>query len=152
VTESIDVMPTVLDLAGLAIPEKVQGRSLRRLWEDREGWTPRAAFSESLSEKEEQKGLRDERYKYVVTVDAATVEARGRSFVPPGPPAALYDLLRDPGERHDLLAGETDEATRRRALAMEAELRQRLAVVGRPETGMLSDDALEGLKALGYVE
>jgi arylsulfatase A-like enzyme len=152
VTESIDVMPTILDLVGLAIPEEVQGQSLRPLWEDRAGWTPRAAFSESLSEQEEKKGLRDDRYKYIITIDPATVEARGRAFVPPGPPASLYDLQSDPGEQHDLLVEETDESTRRRALSMEEELRHRMLKGGQPETGTLSEETREGLKALGYVE
>ena len=98
------------------------------------------------------KGLRDDRHKLVITLDPATVEETGRSHLPPNPPAALFDLLRDPHERLDLLASPTYEDTRRRAAEMEAELRRRLSVVGRGEEGELSPEALEGLKALGYVE
>jgi hypothetical protein len=35
---------------------------------------------------------------------------------------------------------------------MEEELRRRLGTAGTPETGSVSPEALEGLKALGYVE
>jgi arylsulfatase A-like enzyme len=152
VTASIDVMPTILDLVGLETPQDVQGRSLRPLWGGPGEWEPRAALSESLSEEEEQKSLRSDDYKYVVTIDARSVAARGRSFVPPAAPAALFDLQGDPGETHDLLSGETDRALRQRALTLSDELRHRLSEVGRPETGLLSEDALEGLRALGYVE
>jgi arylsulfatase A-like enzyme len=152
VTASIDVMPTILDVLGLPTPPEVQGRSLRPLWESPAEWTPKAALSESLSEGEEMKGLRDGRFKHVIRIDADTVAANGRSFVPPAPPGALYDLLQDPGERRDLLDEPAEAAARRRAAAMGEELRRRLKVVGRPEEGLLSPEAREGLEALGYLE
>jgi arylsulfatase A-like enzyme len=152
VTASIDVMPTILDLLALPVPPEVQGRSLRPLWEGTGKWEPRAALSESLSEKEEQKGLRDDRYKLVLSVDAATVEAEGRSFVPPDAPAVLFDLIRDPGEARNLLGEGTDEHTTERARRMIQELRRHLSETGEAEVGSMSPEALEGLKALGYVE
>jgi arylsulfatase A-like enzyme len=152
VTAAIDVMPTILDLLGLPAPPEVQGQSLRPLWEGASGWEPRAALSESLSESEEMKALRDARHKLVLSIPAASVEARGRSFVPPGAPAALFDLERDPGEGRDLLAAEPDAGDRRRAEALAHDLRHRLAETGTPEVGSVSPEALEALKALGYVE
>jgi len=152
VTASIDVMPTILDLLGLPVPPEVQGQSLRPLWEGEGPWEPRAALSESLSEGEEQKGLRDDRYKLVLSVAAATVEAKGRSFVPLDAPAALFDLVRDPGEGRDLLGEGANEQTNDRARRMAEQLRRHLAETGTSETGAISPEALEGLKALGYVE
>lgn len=152
VTASIDVMPTILDVLGLPVPPEVQGRSLRPLWEDPAGWKPRAALSESLSEGPEMKALRDDRYKLVLAIPASSVAARGRSFVPPDAEASLFDLDRDPGERQDLLGGPQEEAATRRARTMSEQLRRRLDDVGTPETGLLSEEALEGLNALGYVE
>ena len=152
VTASIDVLPTLLDLLGLPIPPEVQGRSLRPLWEDPDAWEPGAALSESLSESNEIKGLRDDRYKLLVRLDAETVRESGRSYLPPGAPASLFDLARDPGERVDLLAPPADEGAEERAREMTAELRRRLTVVGHAEEGELSPEALEGLRALGYVE
>ena len=152
VTASIDVMPTLLDLLGLPVPPEVQGQSLRPLWDDAGEWEPRAALSESLSEQEEQKGLRDDRYKLVLSVAAETVQARGRGFVPPDAPVALFDLVRDPGEERDLMGGGTDEHHTERVRRMVEELRRHLTEAGTAETGPLSPEALEGLKALGYVE
>jgi arylsulfatase A-like enzyme len=152
VTASIDVLPTILDLAGIEAPPGVQGRSLRPLWEGGEAWSPAAALSESLSESEEKKSLRSDRYKLVVHLDAATVERAGRSQLPHDAPASLYDLELDPAEQADLLASPSDGDARERAEAMTAELRRRLSVVGRAEEADLSPETLEGLRALGYVE
>ena len=152
VTASIDVMPTILDIVGVPVPPEVQGRSLRPLWEGQAGWMARSALSESLSEGEEKKSLRADRYKYIVDIDAATVVKEGRSHLPPDPPAALYDLVEDPEERRDLLAGAEEEATTRRTRTMAQELRRWLAEVGKPDAGWLSPETREGLEALGYVE
>jgi arylsulfatase A-like enzyme len=152
VTASIDVMPTILDVLGVPAPAPVQGRSLRPLWESPGEWTPRGALSESLSEGEEMKSLRTDRYKYVLTIDAASVAENGRSYVPPDAEPALYDLLEDPLERSDLLARPTTDEQTRRAAALCAELRDRLTTVGRPEEGTLSPEAREGLEALGYLQ
>ena len=81
---------------GIEIPPAVQGRSLRPLWEGEEGWPPAAALSESLSESEEKKSLRGDRYKLVVHLDAETVARSGRSQLPDDAPASLYDLEHDP--------------------------------------------------------
>jgi arylsulfatase A-like enzyme len=152
VTSAIDVMPTILDLLGLPIPPVVQGRSLRPLWEAPGEWKPRAALSESLSEGEEMKGLRGDRYKLVLSIPASSVQARGRSFVPPDAAASLFDLMRDPGERHDLLGAESEGPAAQRAQQMDRELRGRLEAAGAPETGVVAPETLEGLRALGYVE
>ena len=152
VTAAIDVMPTILDVLDVPAPPEMQGRSLRPLWESPDEWTPKAALSESLSEGEEMKGLRTERYKYVVSVDATTVAEKGRSHVPLDSGAALYDLLEDPDERRDLLDGPPADERTRRAADMSEELRRRLATVGHPEEGRLSPEAREGLEALGYLQ
>ena len=47
-TASIDVMSTILDVLGLAVPAEAQGQTLRPLWEGGE-WTGREALSEALS-------------------------------------------------------------------------------------------------------
>ena len=54
VTRGIDVMPTVLDVLGLPLPDHLQGTSLRGLWEGRPE-PPRLAVSESLSTPNEKK-------------------------------------------------------------------------------------------------
>lgn len=46
VVESIDIMPTLLDLSGISVPEAAQGASLLPLMGGGGSWTPRPAFSE----------------------------------------------------------------------------------------------------------
>src|SRR5687767_4200196 len=94
---SIDIAPTLLQLAGLPVPEDVQGRSLLHLiWNETapsttsygEAYYPQYHFgwSRLLS-------LRKSDYKYI---DA--------------PKPELYDLKKDPGETVNLYASKTETA------------------------------------------
>jgi arylsulfatase A-like enzyme len=152
-SRSIDVMPTILDVLAIEFDvRKMQGASLRPMWEGRER-SEREALSESLSTPRESKSLHRGRYKYILTVDKDTVAERGRSFIPDRPASAeLYDLAKDPREEHDLLAQPTEDPLRRSRL-LEAELRRRVEERrGGAERTQLTPEALEGLRALGYIE
>jgi arylsulfatase A-like enzyme len=152
VTRAIDVMPTILDVLGVRVAAPLEGSSLRPLWMSRSSSQGRLALSESLAHAYEQKAVQDDRYKYVVDVDADTVAAHGRWYVPSHPAAAeLYDLSIDPGERINLLMSPTPD-TRVRASLMDRALRGLLsthATAGRLE---LDKEDIERLRALGYVE
>jgi arylsulfatase A-like enzyme len=156
VTRAIDVMPTILDVVGLApaAPGREQGLSLRPLWEGRPS-SPREAFTEALSTDREDKSLRDARYKYVVTMWPRQVSRHGRSWVAPAERLArteLYDLAADPGERRNLLRDPTPEV-RRLAERFDAELRGRAAEApGHAETTHLGEKTLQRLRALGYLK
>ena len=156
VTRAIDVMPTILDVVGLspAAPGRQQGLSLRPLWEERPS-PPRHAFTEALSTDRESKSLRDARYKYVVSMWPRQLGRHGRSWVAPAERLArteLYDLVDDPGERHNLLRDSTPEI-RRLARRFDAELRRRAAEApGHAERIRLGEEALQQLRALGYLE
>jgi tetratricopeptide (TPR) repeat protein len=135
VVRTEDLMPTVLDLAGLQPPDGIQGRSLAPLMA---GAAPLEldAYSESLYARNhygwsELKALRSGRFKYI---EATRPE--------------LYDIERDPGEQQNLY----DE---RRSLAerMAQEL-ARLAVedpggAGGPSS--VDPETRERLAALGYI-
>src|SRR6185295_4753420 len=103
----VDVMPTVLDLLGRAVPPSVQGASLMpaargaplELLALSETWFPRYHYGWS-----ELMAVRDGRYKFILA-----------------PRRELYDLQNDPGEEHDL-SGEQ----RSRADALEGALRNML--------------------------
>jgi arylsulfatase A-like enzyme len=156
VSRAIDVMPTILDVVGLApaAPGPQQGLSLRPLWEGRPS-PPRQAFTEALSSDRESKSLEGSRYKYVVSMWPRQVGRHGRSWVAPEERLAgreLYDLTADPGERRNLLRDPTPE-TRRLARRFDTELRRRAAEApGNAERTQLSEEALERLRALGYIE
>ncbi len=100
----IDLMPTMLDFAGIPPAEDAQGRSLKPLVTG-EGPAPEEdyAFSESSVGG---KAIRSARWKLLRT-------ARGTE---------LYDLEKDPGEKHDLAGAEKGTAA-----ALEEKLFARLA-------------------------
>jgi arylsulfatase A-like enzyme len=126
-----DVAPTLLDLAGLAVPEGPSGRSLApAILEGRE---PPQRPVHALGR---EAALRVGRFKLL----------RPRS--PEARPPALYDLEADPAERDNLL--ETRDAVRRR---LEAELARLEAAADGAAAGRLelSADDRSRLRALGYV-
>ena len=82
--EAMDLFPTVLDLAGLAIPAGTQGSSLLPLAYDEPGHSPRAAMSQNLAMT---RGLKVARYRFI-HAGQARIE--------------LYDELEDPLEKQDL--------------------------------------------------
>ena len=86
VVEAVDVLPTLLELAGIQVPPHVQGHSLAPVLRG----VPVAEPGAALMEHSGWKTLRTSRYRYLVHQD-------GRE--------ALWDIERDPGEQHDV-AGE----------------------------------------------
>lgn len=150
ISRAIDVMPTILDVLGVADgPAAMQGASLRTLWEEPRV-EAREALSEALSRPTESKSLRTQRHKYVLSFEPA---GQDRFAIPARPERVeLYDLLDDPGEMRNLLSPPTPEA-----LAVASRLDTRLRRVaserrGRPARSRLDPEALERLKALGYLQ
>jgi arylsulfatase A-like enzyme len=85
VVDNTTIMPTLLELAGLPIPPRVQGKSLAPLMRG-SGRAPEAAYS-YLSDKMVRQGD----WKLIVPL------ARSRSGKP-----ELYNVVRDPGEQTNL--------------------------------------------------
>jgi len=81
-TELMDIMPTLLEMAGIPIPETVTGQSL--ISKDRRQYL----FAEYREEAYATRMLRDERYKLI--------------YYPAGNHFQLFDIVRDPHELHDL--------------------------------------------------
>jgi arylsulfatase A-like enzyme/Flp pilus assembly protein TadD len=140
VTRSIDVMPTVLDLLGLAgATPAVSGRSLARALTG-SALTDEPTFAESLTPLihygwSDLRALRDGRWKYILA-----------------PRPELYDLDRDPGELKNLVDEEPKRARTYRSGIEQQRRREQAARRGaEPATATLPPDMLEKLGALGYV-
>jgi arylsulfatase A-like enzyme len=105
VIETIDIMPTLLEEAGLSAPAEIQGRSLLGLISgDATAWRPRPAFTEKNVTTEpvgapppldtESFAVVDGEWKLIHN----TVRPRG------GAEFELYDALRDPLDQKDVAA------------------------------------------------
>lgn len=112
----IDVPPTLLDVAGVPVPERMHGRSLLPLARgEEENWRNEVFIQ--LSEVEVARTIRTPRWKYTAYApdkdpwnDGGSDVYRDRS---------LYDLRRDPHERVNLVGRQDHEA-------IVAPLRERL--------------------------
>jgi len=135
---SVDVFPTVLELARLRIPLKVQGRSLLGTMFDPKRASDEAAYSESMAPNiqfgwSSLRSLRTTRFKYI---DAPRPE--------------LFDVGLDPKELTDLAEGSPAVARR-----MKQELDRLVEETGRgapkPQAANLDRETVERLSALGYI-
>lgn len=133
----LDVMPTILGIAGASIPPVTQGKALSVLVEG--GAASREAiFAEAVKWNPEMRSVRTTRYKLVFDEDDGT--------------RMLFDLEADPGEKRNLATA--DRETTERLLAL---LRlHRDANAGHPGlaggSAEVPDDVAERLRALGYLE
>jgi arylsulfatase A-like enzyme/Tfp pilus assembly protein PilF len=132
----VDVMPTVLDLAGLAPEPGIDGHSLARAVIDPRADLGQAAYSETYFPRyhfgwQHLRSLRDARYTFV---DAPRPE--------------LYDRQGDPGEKTNLY-----KSNSKRAEDMRARMEQiaRVKEEKAPERKGLDPETLQRLAALGYV-
>jgi arylsulfatase len=121
----VDVMPTILELAGVPAPAGLDGRSLVPLMHGPE--RDRTAFVQSFYGNR-LTALRRGRWKYVYTPppppvlddNPYTIGPRRdgrtgdgwRTWWPTASREELYDLVVDPGETHDLAAARPDVTTR----------------------------------------
>ncbi len=135
---SVDVFPTILELAGARLPAASQGRSLLDLMFRPGKKVDRTAYVESMSPNIQfgwspLHSLRTPRFKYI---DA--------------PRAELYDLAQDGGEQTNLLPQAPDVARK-----MKADLERLMDETARgaptPQAANLDKETMERLTALGYV-
>ena len=134
----LDVMPTLLDYAGVDVPAGCEGRSLRPAIEGTAGEPREALFGAAYGREVGPAGrpeedvralwMRDERWKYLFWARATTVGPEGELGVLRAFTAAtvrtegqeeLYDLSLDPWERNDL---SQDPAQRERMSRMRRQL------------------------------
>jgi len=161
---SVDVAPTLLELAGLGLDAPLDGRSLSGYWTGAED-APREALLESdvkmmdANLRREVGGVlgkvrawRDGRHKLILTPAAE------------GPRLELYDVVSDPEEKRDLSSEESlrstlDALRERLAAALPEDERRAFSPID-PATAReasdaepaVSDQDRELLRQLGYVE
>lgn len=135
IVESVDVLPTVLDLFGWQGPANFMSRSLAPSLAGRPLESV-SAYSESLFLLDalgwaEQRGITTDRWKYVSSVKPE-----------------LFDHKSDPGETKNLIADEP-----RTAAKLLKELRDRYDAMtpGQAAVAQLDPAALEAISKLGYV-
>ncbi len=153
----IDVLPTILQLTGLPMPEVMQGQSLAPLLLGDEGWEPRPVILDEFEVDEETGELRG----LIEVVDGrwgASLEINPDPEQEPEEqrpaPLLLYDLWNDPfclnslhEERPDLVEKYTE------LLEAQWEAHQALAQrFTRSGEVALTADQLRMLRALGYIQ
>jgi arylsulfatase A-like enzyme len=136
--ELIDVMPTVLDLAGIAVPGGVQGASLMPIIEG-VGRPPYIAFSES-TQLGQQRAVALGGLRMVTSEDGDT--------------SAVFDLRVDPLEMNDLSEQQGDRAA---VLQRHLEAWEKMVAAASLDPELRSEEeldnaTLEQLKSLGYIQ
>jgi arylsulfatase A-like enzyme len=118
-TSHVDVLPTLLDIAGLGVPARVEGGSFLRRLRGERGETRDAIFAAMTwhgGEYEPMRCVRTWRYKYIrnyqpgwpVQVSGPVAQRYGAEFLvehfaKPRPAEELYDLVTDPAEMRNLI-------------------------------------------------
>jgi len=132
----IDLMPTLLSLAGADAPEGLEGADLSPLLRGEPAGPPPALFSSGVIEKPDMFAVQNGPYKLVVDGDQST----------------LFDLEADPGETTDVSAREGKVAAELLdALSRHLESSSdgsRLPI----RTADIPDAMQEQLRALGYLQ
>lgn len=137
VVSLIDLMPTLITLAGAPEVDDLQGRDLSDSIDDRDDLESVAAFASAVKWKPELHSVRTERYKLIKNVKRAQGE--------------LYDLRTDPGETKKM---DADSPPGKRMNGMLDAQSAENAARGRLDAGEaeLPDRVRERLRALGYEE
>ena len=124
----VDVFPTVCDLLGLETPEWVRGRSLLPLARKDADEVNDAVFAEITfhAAYEPQRAVRTKRYKYIRRYEKPVLanidDSPSKDYLlahglaeRDAPSEALYDLVFDPNEAHNLVEEEPEIAAELRA-------------------------------------
>lgn len=138
---TMDIMPTLLELAGCRIPDEVLGTSLVPLWTGRpEDYDVEVVIGERWRDTSHMIAVRTETYKYIWD-DAK-----------PDQPL-LFDLRRDPGERHNIAAEHPDVVQQlHQHVTAQQERMHRTAPAEKTQEPVLDEEIVARLRGLGYVE
>lgn len=127
----VDLMPTLLDAAGVAIPSAVQGRSLLPLaGNDNANWPEDTFIQFGDGHLPPGRALRTNRWKYAIT---APGEFKGRPDAPVYDETHLYDLQTDPYELANLIHVAAHATLREQ---LRTRLLARMYAINEPPTGI----------------
>lgn len=145
VEAGVDIVPTVLDLLGLAPLEEAEGRSLVPLIRGA-GSSADRVFCEQRNAL--AVATRSERYKFILH------RATNRELFPWHPMVEgkreLYDLRRDPGEEENLVPSSAQEERARQLASLCRTWLERAGIAIEPAEGERQEDLEDILKELGY--
>lgn len=159
--QSIDILPTMLDLTGLEHPPGVQGQTLQPFLNPASqsaggpgswpGWTPRPAISERVPTTvivpDEQKRVS------VAIIDGTWKLIHNTTQTPGLPEFELFDYFKDPLDKHNVATDHPDVVARL-AKAIAGWKQMATAARVKPDaetTKALSPEELQRLRSLGYV-
>ena len=127
----VDLPPTLLDAAGIPVPEQMMGRSIKQLVADRNTPWPDDVYVQ-ISESHTGRCVRTARWKY--SVKSPSLGENGKPLDAPHAEEYeddfLYDLQADPWELTNLIGMPT---FRHVVAEMRERLRKRMAACGEPE-------------------
>ncbi len=98
----VDVMPTLLDCAGIEVPDNVSGHSMKQLVRDPESTEWDNNIFVQISESSVARTLRTDRWKYIVTGDPS-LDALDNPYADEYYETELYDMKNDPYELLNLI-------------------------------------------------
>ena len=147
--ESVDVLPTLLELAGIALPEGVQGHSLKPLL-DGGSWRPQPAFMLKGTFGDDMSAEEPVQFA-IVTEEWKLVENRHPDW--DAPTRELYDHRTDKLDQNDV-AAEHPEVVEKLAEQLEAWKESTEAAKLEDEVSLdgMNAEELERLRSLGYVQ
>jgi arylsulfatase A-like enzyme len=145
----VDLRASLCDYLGVPCPGADQGRSIFAPEAPRPGAPTRVVLSEAVIGHPGYRAVREGRYKLIYRpagrgAEGARADRRGY---------ALFDLVEDPAETRDLLAGEPTPEAREIFLRLQQRLDSDIADLAAPapESASLDDATRARLEALGYL-
>jgi arylsulfatase A-like enzyme len=154
---TIDLLPTILEMAGLSHPEGIEGESLIPLMSAAAEASPGVGEAQGRASARllGSQLLKDGRaWSALFAGEDKLIRVRPPASEPSGSTRhEMYHLDRDPGERRDVAAAEHEQASALARILDGYEKVWGVAGSGRRQSGESVDrETLEQLKALGYIQ
>jgi arylsulfatase A-like enzyme len=137
IIQSVDILPTVLQYAGIGIPPDIDGVAWGSGRSDAYAWQ---FVEQSFLQYGRERYSRE--LRAVASGDWKLIESSGGA-------QELYNLVNDPTESHDLQSGSPAIGE---AMTLKLQAHNELRRRGMSDPGDVSPEAMERLRSLGYVE